>query len=263
MAGSVSSASASGSLAPDTSTRRSSSSGRSPGRSSRRLQPPLPGSTPPARAGRRPARRTDDLPLPDGPTMPRKPRADDAGDELGHEPLAAEEVVGIDRFEARETLERADPLSGHARRGDRARQNPGLLAYELEVDHLAGQLGLDLAQVAPARGGTRGDVDESPARLVDRDRERRPGELSAGRVALVRLLGQRPGYHAVERGRQLWPLLRLAPAIPPRGARTPLRGPSHAGMAPARGDTRRARSQASRRLRARRSPPPAICSGAT
>ena len=72
-AGSASSASARGSFAPDTSTRRSSSSGRSPGRSSRRRQPSLPGRTPPARAGRRPARRTDDLPLPDGPTMPRKP----------------------------------------------------------------------------------------------------------------------------------------------------------------------------------------------
>ena len=62
-----------GSFAPDTSARRSSSSGRSPGRSSRRRQPSLPGRTPPASAGSSPARRTDDLPLPDGPTMPRKP----------------------------------------------------------------------------------------------------------------------------------------------------------------------------------------------
>ena len=36
-------------------------------------QPALPGRTPPASAGSNPARRTDDLPLPDGPTMPRKP----------------------------------------------------------------------------------------------------------------------------------------------------------------------------------------------
>ena len=61
-----------GILAPDTSARRSSSSGRSPGRSSTRRHRSLPGRTPSARAGRRPARRTDDLPLPDGPTMPRK-----------------------------------------------------------------------------------------------------------------------------------------------------------------------------------------------
>ena len=132
--------------------------------------------------------------------------ADEAGDELGDEPLAAEEVVGIDRLEARQTLERADPLGRHAGRGGRAREGPRLLARQLEVDHLAGQLGLDLAQVAPAGGGTGGDVDEPAARLVDRDRERRPGELSAARVALLRLLRQRPGDHGVERGRQLGPL---------------------------------------------------------
>ena len=71
--GSVSSASASGSVAPDTSARRSSSSGRSPGRISTRRQLPLPGRTPAARAGRRPARSSEDFPLPDGPTMPRNP----------------------------------------------------------------------------------------------------------------------------------------------------------------------------------------------
>ena len=84
--------------------------------------------------------------------------ADEAGDELGDEPLAAEEVVGIDRLEARETLERADPLGGNAGRGVRARESPRLLARELEVGHLAGQLGLDLAQVAPTGCGTGGDV---------------------------------------------------------------------------------------------------------
>ena len=46
----------------------------------------------------------------------------------------------------------------------------------------------------------------SAARLVDRDRERRPGELAAARVALLRLLRQRPGDHGVERRRQLRPL---------------------------------------------------------
>ena len=54
-------------------------------------------------------------------------------------------------------------------------------------------------------GGTGGDVDEPAARLVDRDRERRPGELAAARVALLRLLRQRPRDHGVERGRQLRP----------------------------------------------------------
>ena len=40
--------------------------------------------------------------------------ADQAGDELGHEPFPAEEVVGIDRLEAREAFERADSLGRHA-----------------------------------------------------------------------------------------------------------------------------------------------------
>ncbi len=180
--------------------------------------------------------------------------ADEAGDELGDEPLAAEEVVGIDRLEARETLERADSLGRHAGRGGRARESPRLLARELEVDHLAGQLGLDLAQVAPAGGGTGGDVDEPAARLVDRDRERRPGELAAARVALLWLLRQRSRDHGVERGRQLRPLgarrrrLRLEVREHHRDA------PSRAGTAAARRGTRRARSRASRRPRARRSP---------
>ena len=81
-----------------------------------------------------------------------------------------------------------------------------LLAHELEIDHLACQLGLDLAQVAPAGRGTGGDVDEQPARLVDRDRERCPRELPAARVALLRVLRQRLGDHGVERRRQLGPL---------------------------------------------------------
>ncbi len=146
------------------------------------------------------------MPLPEGPTMPRKRGADEAGDELGNEPLASEEVVGIDRLEARQTLERADSLGRHAGRGVRARESLRLLARKLKVDHLARQLGLDLGQVAPAGGGAGGDVDEPAARLVDRDRERRPSELSAGRVALLRLLRQRPCDHGVEGDRQVGPL---------------------------------------------------------
>ena len=76
----------------------------------------------------------------------------------------------------------------------------------LEVDHLARQLRLDVTQVALACGGTRGDLGEHAARLVDRDRERRPGELTAARVALLRLLRHCPGDHCVERRRQLRPL---------------------------------------------------------
>jgi hypothetical protein len=72
-----------------------------------------------------------------------------------------------------------------------------------EVDHLACQLGLDLAHVAPAGRGTGGEIDECAARLVGGDLERRPRELAAARVALLRVLGQRRGEHGVEGGRQL------------------------------------------------------------
>ena len=182
------------------------------------IQRPLAGAqqqTPPARATRQDAsgerrkqagakhrrlaaaRRADDA---------EEAGADEPGDELGDEPLAAEEVVGIHRLEARQTLERTDALGGDTSRRGRAGERACLLARELEVDHLAGQLGLDLAEVAPAGGCPGSDVEELAARLVDRDRERRPGELATTRVALLRLLRQRPGDHTVERGRQLGPL---------------------------------------------------------
>ena len=48
--------------------------------------------------------------------------ADEAADELGHEPLPAEEVVRIDRLEACQAFERTDSLARHAGRGVRARR---------------------------------------------------------------------------------------------------------------------------------------------
>ena len=101
--------------------------------------------------------------------------SDQAGDELGDEPLATEEEVGVNRLEARQTLERAKPLCRHARRRRRSRESSGLLAHQLQVGHLACELGLDLAQVAATRGGTRRDLGEQAARLVDGDRQRRLG----------------------------------------------------------------------------------------
>ena len=61
-----------------------------------------------------------------------------------------------------------------------------------------------LRSLLPAAAG--GDIDEQPALLVHRDRERRPGELSAAQVALLWILRQRPRDHRVERDRQLGPL---------------------------------------------------------
>ena len=98
------------------------------------------------------------------------------------------------------------PSAGDTSGSGGTREGARLLARELEVDHLACQLGLDLAQVAPAGRGTRRDVDEQPTRLVDRDRERCSRELPTARVALLRVLRQRLGDHRVERRRQLGPL---------------------------------------------------------
>ena len=147
-AGSASRASARGSFAPDTSTRRSSSIGRSPGRSSSRLQLPLPGSTPPASAGRRPARSTDDLPLPDGPTMPRKPAP------TRRATSSAMSRSRPKKYSASTGSKLARPLNGHglldrrAGRSGRAGEDTHPFADELKVDHPSCQLRLDLFQVA-------------------------------------------------------------------------------------------------------------------
>ena len=84
--------SASGSCAADTSTRRSSSIGLSPGRISRRSSPPAREHAS-ASAGSRPARRTDDFPLPDGPAMPRKPASTSRATSSATSYLTPEEVV--------------------------------------------------------------------------------------------------------------------------------------------------------------------------
>ena len=98
--------------------------------------------------------------------------ADEPGDELRDESLAAEEVLRVDRLEAREPLERADAVGSDTGGGRRAGEGLRLLACELQVDDAAGELGLDLAEPASAGGGTRGGVDEPAGRLVDRDGQR-------------------------------------------------------------------------------------------
>ena len=188
--------------------RRSSSSGRSPGRIS--TSPPALAAGQHAAGERRqqPARSTDDLPLPDGPTMPRKRGADEAGDELGDQSLAAEEVVGIGGLEARQALERAHTLGGEAGSAwawrERARACSRASCRSITLPASSASTSLRSLRPAAARDG---DVGEQPARLVDRDRQRRPGELAAARVALLGLLRQRPGDHRVERRRQLRPPL--------------------------------------------------------
>ena len=143
------------------------------------------------------------MPLPDGPDDAEEAGADETGHELGDEPLPAEEVLGVPGFEARQALERADPLGGDAGRRIRVREGPLLLAHELELAHLAGELGLGRGQTAPAGGCARGGVREQTARLVDGDGKGCPRELPAGRETPLRLLRQRFPDDRVEPGRHL------------------------------------------------------------
>ena len=93
--------------------------------------------------------------------------ADQAGDELGDEPLAAEEVVAIDWLEACEALERACPLGGRAGGGGEgwACSRASWTSITLPVSSASTRSDV------PAGGGAGGGVHELPARLVDGDRE--------------------------------------------------------------------------------------------
>ena len=113
----MSRASASGSLAPETSTRRSSSIG-SLARTQQQPPPALAARQDPSGERRQQACAEDRrLAAPRGADDAEEAGPDEARDELGDEPLAAEEVVGVDRLEAREPLERADALGSHVEPG--------------------------------------------------------------------------------------------------------------------------------------------------
>ena len=123
------------------SPRRSSRSGCSPGpHDAPASRSSLPGRTPSASAGSSPARSTEDLPLPDGPTTPEQRRADQPRDQLGDQPLAAEEVRRVRDVERRQPLERARAPAPPRRRPRRA-------PARLQLDDAAGQLGLHRAQL--------------------------------------------------------------------------------------------------------------------
>src|SRR3954470_3196351 len=101
-----STASATGPAGARESALRSSASGCGPGRIATWCQRSLPGSTPAASAGSRPARRTDDLPLPDGPTIPS------SGAPTSRAPSAARSRSRPKKYGASSTWKAASPLNG-------------------------------------------------------------------------------------------------------------------------------------------------------
>ena len=102
-------------------------------------------------AGSSPARTVDDLPLPDGPTTPSRLVPGSARDDLGHEPLAPEEVAGVVDVEGLQALVRAV---------GRGRARAATVAQRVQVDDVVGELELDRAQLgAVLRGAARPLVD--------------------------------------------------------------------------------------------------------
>ena len=133
------------------STRSSAASGCAPGRISARRQRSEPGSTPLASAGSRPARTAEDFPLPGRSDHGEEGRAHEPGDQLGHEPLAAEEVLRVGGVEGGEPEEGAD------RRQRRlvlvTPVEPAALVERPEGEQVAGEIGLGGAQLAALDGG--------------------------------------------------------------------------------------------------------------
>ena len=138
--------------------RPSSRSGCSPGRISACVQSSLPGRTPPARAGSSPARSTDDLPLPDGPTTasngaPTRRATSSATSRSRPKKYSASAASNVARPLYGQTAGRDGVLAVGA---DQA----GALASRLQLDDAAGELLLERAGLAAA--GRR-----APGRRVD------------------------------------------------------------------------------------------------
>ena len=120
----------------------------------------LPGSTPPASAGSRPARTTDDLPLPDGPTTPS------SGAPTSRATSSATSRSRPKKYGASATSNEARPLNGHTTGAVVVADQRDVLARRLELDDAAGQLGLHRAQLGAAGRGLPGDRADPARRLA-------------------------------------------------------------------------------------------------
>jgi hypothetical protein len=99
------------------------------------------------------------------------------GDQLGDQPLPAEEIGGVAGFEAGQALvgtdrRRRPVLRRLVRLTLTGRQPRDLFAVLAEVDHVVGQLGLDRLQVAAAAGRLAGRLLHLVGRLRLRPRAR-------------------------------------------------------------------------------------------
>ena len=200
---------------------------------------------------------------PTGRRCRARPAPDEAGDELGDKPLAAEEES------ASAGSKLARPLNGQVvrrgRAGGRGREGACLVAHRA-----AGRSRCRPARPRPRSG--RSARRRCAAATAARRRlassaataSTAAGELAAAREALLRLLRERRGDDGVEGRGQRGAGARWARAAPPRGARTRRRCPSRArnGGAPDQALVEHAAERVDVGAPVdRRSP--AICSGAT
>ena len=133
----------------------------------------LPGSTPPASAGSRPAWTTEDLPLPDGPMTPS------SGAPTSRATSSATSCSRPKKYGASATSNEASPLNGHTTGASSSPIRRDPLARRLELDDAARQLGLHRAQVGATRRGAPGDRADPPRGLA-------PGPLARELVHAAR-----------------------------------------------------------------------------
>ena len=135
-------------------------------------------------AGRRAA--TEDLPLPDGPTIAEQRRADEPRDELRDEPLAAEEVLGVGDVEGRQALERAHDRASSSASAGAARSR----AAWSSTTSPASSASIERSSRAAGRGLAPGDRADPARRLAPRplagDLVDAPRDAAAGLAAASR-----------------------------------------------------------------------------
>ena len=198
--------------------------GAPPGAGARAPSRSLPGSTPAASAAQQAGRSAEDLPLPDGPTMPI------SGAPASRATISATSRSRPKKTSASSTSKRGEALerAGH----DLVRGALGALADGLQLDDVAGEVVLGRPQPRALAGGARRVALEPPCRLGARPLARGAvhalrhaaalGEQARGRLG-VRRAYRRATAHAVAR--------RVAPSVHRRARRVLVLWPARAPAA--------------------------------